>query len=219
MKEVGLLNKLPATLNRAVLCATFLVGIALPASTVPTGAASEYLAGGLADLADQASAPYRTTTVAHELCPLPGNNEGVFVFLSALTCQVGRSQYALGQGKLLRSKALEAGATCQEFPITQGQGAAPGITNLWVCFGFDSPLVQRGGTTYGDTFFFHGSPDSFAGLGGRDELLAHESHHVLQWHLMGRRFPTLYAIAGPNACQNLFEVQAGLAHGGYQCAP
>lgn len=201
---------------------------ALLAAPLAPVAPSPDQALSLRDTLQEARLSYTESPVAVELCPLPGPDgstaaPSAWAMAASLACQLGRSQYAVGQGALLRTKALNQGAQCELFSIPADQAPASlrilGSAGMWVCFEFASPLVQRGGTTYGDTFFFAGSRDQFDHVTDQQALLRHEAQHVIQWHLFGRRFPTLYAVAGPNACRNQFEIAAGLSQGGYQCDP
>jgi hypothetical protein len=66
----------------------------------------------------------------------------------------------------------------------------------------------RGGTTLGAVYFTHDnvSPD----------VLEHEAAHRAQWKKYGLAFIPLYIAAGAPAHTNRFEVEAGLAQGGYR---
>lgn len=119
---------------------------------------------------------------------------------AGVACGVGRTALAAEQGAGQRERAVAAGATCE---VQSG---------LWVCFEVRSLLVQRGGTTYGDTFL---TPDVRRDLD--PALLAHEAEHVRQWRLFGPDFSLLYLREGVDACGNYFEQQAGLESGGYDC--
>ena len=136
--------------------------------------------------------------------------------LLAAVCQIERVQYGLGQGATMRTKALSQGATCERYSVT-GDNLLRNGQGIWVCFGYRSPLVQRGGTTYGDTFFYSGSKARFDGNPTQQDVINHEAEHTVQWYLFGSRYPQLYFEAGPNACTNIFEITAGLAAGGYSC--
>lgn len=160
--------------------------------------------------------PYQDTAVGVELClnfGAAGNSVDVLV---AAACQIDRVQYGLGQGATLRAKAISQGSVCEQYAVTGTNvlRAGPGI---WICFGYSSPLVQRGGTTYGDTFFYSGSKSSFDRSATQQAVINHEAEHTVQWYLFGSRYPQLYFEAGPNACANVFEITAGLAAGGYSC--
>jgi hypothetical protein len=136
---------------------------------------------------DYASGPF-----ADRLCPTTP--------AAGVACGVGRTVLAAEQGAAQRERAVAAGATCE---VQSG---------LWVCFEVRSLLVQRGGTTYGDTFL---TPDARRDLD--TALLAHETEHVRQWRLFGPDFSLLYLREGVDACGNYFEQQAGLGSGGYDC--
>ncbi len=147
--------------------------------------------------------------LATELCP-PALEPGIIPAAGTLLCLIPRVTYAQQQGARLRAKALAAGATCDPQVIA-------GAPILWVCFDYVSPLIARGGTTYGDTFFATSPRAQFLARTDFDAIVAHEAEHARQWRLLGTRFPQLYLEAGVNPCTNLFERTAGLAAGGYVC--
>lgn len=66
----------------------------------------------------------------------------------------------------------------------------------------------RGGTTIGAVFLTHD-------LVG-PATLEHEAVHRAQWRKYGLAFIPLYIAAGIPATTNRFEVEAGLAKGGYK---
>lgn len=136
---------------------------------------------------DYASGPY-----AGRLCGAGAGGDGL--------CVLGRVVAAAAQGARLRADAVADGKTCE----VQG--------GLWVCFGIESLLAQRGGTTYGDVFL---TPRERTDLD--PALLAHEREHVRQWRLFGPDFALLYLLAGTDPCTNTFEIAAGLDAGGYSC--
>lgn len=142
--------------------------------------------------ADAQTVDYSSGPYADRLCPTTP--------ASGVACSLGRSLLATTQGAGHRDRAVEAGATCER------------QAGLWVCFDVRSFLVQRGGTTYGDTFL---SPDGQRDLGA--DLVAHESEHVRQWRLFGPDFSLMYLAEGVDPCGNYFEQQAGLVAGGYSC--
>ena len=65
----------------------------------------------------------------------------------------------------------------------------------------------RGGTTIGAIYLTH---DAVA-----PEVLAHEFAHTTQWRRYGPALIPLYVAAGSRPETNRFEVEAGLAAGGY----
>lgn len=65
----------------------------------------------------------------------------------------------------------------------------------------------RGGTTIGAVFLTRGDAP--------DRVLEHEAVHRDQWRTYGLALPILYLAAGHVARTNRFEVEAGLAKGGY----
>lgn len=66
----------------------------------------------------------------------------------------------------------------------------------------------RGGTTIGAVYLTHDST--------RAATLEHEAVHREQWRRYGLAFVPLYIAAGAPATTNRFEVEAGLAKGGYR---
>jgi hypothetical protein len=81
---------------------------------------------------------------------------------------------------------------------------------LHVCAGLPDRSYPRGGVTWGDTYL--------TGAGSHAvsvERLRHERVHVEQWRRHGLPFALLYLLAGRDATRNRFEVEAGLADGGY----
>jgi hypothetical protein len=79
---------------------------------------------------------------------------------------------------------------------------------LVVCTRLPRWAFGRGGTTIGAVYLTHDkvSPG----------VLAHEDVHRRQWKRYGLAFPLLYLAAGANPRTNRFEVEAGLARGGYR---
>lgn len=69
----------------------------------------------------------------------------------------------------------------------------------------------RGGTTIGAIYL---TTDNVA-----DPVLEHEAVHKAQWRRYGLAFIPLYIAAGSPALTNRFEVEAGLAKGGYLRPP
>lgn len=65
----------------------------------------------------------------------------------------------------------------------------------------------RGGTTIGAVYLTRD--------GTGDRVLEHEAVHKQQWRHYGMSMPILYLAAGHVATTNRFEVEAGLAKGGY----
>lgn len=177
-----------------VLCAAVLVCALLGAGPAAAVSPPDQLGTSLTSLpaADAQTVDYSSGPYADRLCPTTP--------ASGVACSLGRSLLATTQGAGHRDRAVGAGATCER------------QAGLWVCFDVRSFLVQRGGTTYGDTFL---SPDGQRDLGA--DLVAHESEHVRQWRLFGPDFSLMYLAEGVDPCGNYFEQQAGLAAGGYSC--
>lgn len=77
-----------------------------------------------------------------------------------------------------------------------------------VCEGLPRWAFGRGGTTIGAAFL---TRDNTA-----EEVLEHEAVHRAQWRRYGLAFIPLYLAAGIDARENRFEIEAGLARGGYR---
>ena len=167
----------------AVVAMVVALGAGLAPSASPASPASPAASGA----PDYASGPY-----ASRLC---GGGSG------DLVCVATRTVAAMTQGAEQRTRAQAGGASCE---LQSG---------LWVCFGSDSVLAQRGGTTYGDTFLTARDAEPLG-----PDLLAHEIEHVRQWRLFGPDFALMYLLEGADPCTNYFEVAAGLGAGGYRCA-
>ncbi|RZS90108.1 hypothetical protein EV189_1891 [Motilibacter rhizosphaerae] len=84
------------------------------------------------------------------------------------------------------------------------------LDGLRVCAGLPGWAYPRGGVTWGDTYVC--GPQPWAVSAPR---LRHESVHVRQWRRYGLAFALLYLRAGRDPRTNRFEVEAGLADGGY----
>ena len=67
----------------------------------------------------------------------------------------------------------------------------------------------RGGTMVGAVFLTHNDDIP-------DRVFEHEAVHKQQWRVYGLALPILYLEAGAVALTNRFEVEAGLAKGGYR---
>lgn len=79
---------------------------------------------------------------------------------------------------------------------------------LLVFRGMPRWTFPRGGTCVGSCFL----------TGDRrlsERLLRHESVHSEQWRRYGLLMPVLYLLAGRDPLRNRFEIEAGLADGGY----
>ena len=164
--------------------ATLVALLVLAAGTSP--------AAGATAAEPHTTEPYTAGPFAGRLC----SDEGV----AGPLCSAHRETRAALQGIEHRADARADGATCEE------QGG------LWVCFGVESVLAQRGGTTYGDTFVTSRDPEVLD-----PGLVAHELEHVRQWRLFGPSFTVLYLREGADPCSNYFEQQADLDAGGYAC--
>lgn len=78
---------------------------------------------------------------------------------------------------------------------------------LIVCRGLPSWAFGRGGTCIGRVYLTRDRVDA--------ATLRHELVHVRQWRRYGLLFPLLYFASGLDATRNRFEIEAGLADGGY----
>jgi hypothetical protein len=77
-----------------------------------------------------------------------------------------------------------------------------------VCEGMPRWAFGRGGTTIGAAYLTRDNT--------RPDVLEHEAVHRAQWKKYGLAFIPLYLAAGQDARHNRFEVEAGLAKGGYR---
>ena len=82
--------------------------------------------------------------------------------------------------------------------------------DLHVCWGLPGWAYPRGGVTLGDTYLTGSSPATRS-----PRRLRHERVHLGQWRRYGYSFAWRYPLAGWRATRNRFEVEAGLADGGY----
>ena len=80
-------------------------------------------------------------------------------------------------------------------------------SRLFSFIGMPNWAFGRGGTTVGAIYF---TTDNT-----REGVLEHELVHTQQWKKYGLCFLPLYVAAGAAAHGNRFEVEAGLARGGY----
>ena len=82
--------------------------------------------------------------------------------------------------------------------------------DLHVCWGLPRWAFPRGGVTFGDTYLTGSAPATRTA-----RRLRHELVHVDQWRRYGLAFAWRYPLAGWRGTRNRFEVEAGLADGGY----
>ena len=90
-------------------------------------------------------------------------------------------------------------------PLSTGRVRRVG--DLIVCRGLPRWAFRRGGTCVGRVYLTRENDGP--------RVLRHEAVHVRQWQRYGLLMPVLYALAGREATTNRFEVEAGLADGGY----
>lgn len=79
---------------------------------------------------------------------------------------------------------------------------------LWIFRGMPAWTFRRGGVCVGCCFL------TGSGRVTR-RLLQHEDVHRRQWRRYGFLMPVLYLLAGRDPLRNRFEIEAGLADGGY----
>jgi hypothetical protein len=79
---------------------------------------------------------------------------------------------------------------------------------LLVFRGMPRFAFPRGGTCVGSCFLTGDGPLP-------ERLLRHEAVHAAQWRRYGLLMPVLYLLAGRDPLRNRFEIEAGLADGGY----
>lgn len=87
-------------------------------------------------------------------------------------------------------------------------GALEERGGVFVARGCPRWAFGRGGTTIGAVYLTSDNDSS--------AVLEHEAVHRAQWQRYGLAFVLLYLAAGPVARGNRFEVEAGLAKGGYR---
>lgn len=78
---------------------------------------------------------------------------------------------------------------------------------LWVFQGLPRWAFGRGGSCVGACYLTDKNVSR--------HVLLHEEIHRQQWRTYGFAMPFLYLLAGRNAHHNIFEIDAGLEHGGY----
>lgn len=90
-------------------------------------------------------------------------------------------------------------------PLSKGRVRREG--DLIILTGLPRWAFRRGGTTVGRVYLTRDNDG--------EAVLRHEAVHVEQWRKYGFWMPFLYALAGPDAKTNRFEIEAGLEDGGY----
>jgi hypothetical protein len=78
---------------------------------------------------------------------------------------------------------------------------------LFVFRGMPKWTFGRGGSCVGGCYLTHQNVSN--------DVLEHEAVHKRQWQRYGMLFPLFYLVAGRNQMKNRFEIEAGLAKGGY----
>lgn len=79
---------------------------------------------------------------------------------------------------------------------------------LWVFTGLPNWAFKRGGICVGACYLTRSNVS--------EAVLRHEEIHRQQWEVLGLALPLLYFLSGSNPHTNRFEVEAGLADGGYR---
>ena len=112
----------------------------------------------------------------------------------------------------------------RDSPISKaGYGYATAVGLVWGFIWSTGHIERRNGLVV-----FRGMPKWTFGRGGScvggtyltdqnvtDDVLEHEAVHKEQWSRYGMLMPVLYFLAGRNPLKNRFEIEAGLAKGGY----
>lgn len=91
------------------------------------------------------------------------------------------------------------------FFLSRGRVTREG--NMWVFQGLPNWAFGRGGTCVGGCYLTAHNVSA--------AVLRHEKIHVDQWRKYGLAFLPLYYASGINPLKNRFEIEAGLADGGY----
>ncbi len=86
-------------------------------------------------------------------------------------------------------------------------GPVKRVDGLWVFRGLPRWAFRRGGVCVGGCYLTRDN------AGPR--VLRHERVHQQQWRRYGFAMPLLYFLAGNDPLKNRFEIEAGLADGGY----
>lgn len=81
------------------------------------------------------------------------------------------------------------------------------IDGLWIFRGMPKWTFGRGGSCVGSCYLTNNNVNP--------AILRHEQIHRTQWRRYGIAMPLLYAIAGRDPLRNRYEIEAGLADGGY----
>ncbi|UOQ55857.1 Fe-S oxidoreductase [Leucobacter allii] len=104
-------------------------------------------------------------------------------------------------------------ATCVGFVwgTIWSTGRVERIDGLWVFRGMPRWSFGRGGSCVGSCYL------TDANVSPR--VLRHERVHREQWRRYGLALPLLYLLAGRDPLRNRFEIEAGLADGGYLPRP
>jgi hypothetical protein len=79
---------------------------------------------------------------------------------------------------------------------------------LWVFSGLPKWSFRRGGVCVGACYLTDTNVNR--------AVLRHEDIHRQQWRVLGLMLPVRYFLAGNNPLHNRFEIEAGLADGGYR---
>ncbi|MGK0715631.1 Fe-S oxidoreductase [Leucobacter sp. W1153] len=82
---------------------------------------------------------------------------------------------------------------------------------LWVFTGMPKWTFGRGGSCVGGCYL--------TAQNVSEAVLRHERVHREQWRHYGMALPVLYLFAGRDPLRNRFEIEAGLADGGYLAKP
>lgn len=81
------------------------------------------------------------------------------------------------------------------------------VDGLWIFRGMPKWTYGRGGSCVGSCYLTTNNVSP--------AILRHEQIHRTQWRKYGLAMPLLYSIAGRDPLRNRYEIEAGLADGGY----
>ncbi len=121
--------------------------------------------------------------------------------------QKGRLPFADSRWPLARSGAAIASIAAEVYGLSFPRSRRNVVGDLVVFTGLPRWAYPRGGLCVGNVFLTGPVPSR--------QVIEHERRHVTQWRKYGMAMPLLYWLAGSNPHSNRFEIEAGLADGGY----
>lgn len=108
---------------------------------------------------------------------------------------------------LARSGYLFATAVGFVWGFLWSTGGVERRDGLWIFWGMPAWTFGRGGSCVGGCYLTDRNVS--------EAVLRHERVHQQQWRRYGMMLPLLYLLAGRDPLENRFEIEAGLADGGY----